>query len=80
MQERRKHPRLRVFKSAKLILGKSAVYDCVVHDLTNVGARIGIPNANHLPEKLSILFDRGRISRSCRFVWRKLTGAGVELR
>ena len=40
MQERRKRPRLRVLKSAKLVLGKSSVFDCVVRDLTNVGAGI----------------------------------------
>ena len=40
MLERRKRPRLRVLKSAKLVLRKSSVFDCVMHDLTNVGAGI----------------------------------------
>ena len=44
MLERRKRVRLRVLKSAKFLLGKSSVLDCVVHDLTNVGAGIKIPN------------------------------------
>ena len=79
MQERRKRPRLRVFKSAKLVLGKSSVFDCVVRDLTDVGARIEIPNAIDLPKKLGMTFDGGRLIRTCRLVWRKLTGAGVEL-
>ena len=29
MQERRKRPRSRVFKSAKFVLGKSSLFDCV---------------------------------------------------
>ena len=78
MQERRKSSRLRVFKSAKLILDKSSVFDCVVRDLTNVGARIEIPNAFDLPEKLDMTIGGGRLIRSCRLVWRKLTGTGVE--
>ena len=30
MQERRERPRSRVLKSAKFVLGKSSVFDCVV--------------------------------------------------
>ena len=78
MQERRKHPRLRVLKSAKLVLAKSSAIDCVVRDLTNVGARIEIPNGIDLPEKLGMIFDGGRSIRPCRLVWRTVSGAGVE--
>ena len=78
MQERRKRPRMRVLKSAKFILGKSSVFDCVVRDLTNVGAGIDIPNAIGLPEVLEMTFDDGRSIRSCRLVWRTLSKTGVE--
>jgi len=78
MSERRKWPRLRVFKCAKLVVRKSSVFDCVVRDLTNGGARIEIPNAIDLPEKLGMTFDGGHLIRPCRLVWRKLTGTGVE--
>jgi hypothetical protein len=78
MQERRKRPRSRVLKSAKLVLAKSSVFDCVVRDLSKIGARIEIPNAIDLPEKLDMAFDGGRFTRACRLVWRKLTRSGVE--
>jgi hypothetical protein len=78
MQERRKRPRLRVLKSAKLVFAKSSTFDCVVRDLTDVGARIEIPNAIDLPEKLGMTFDGGRFTRACRLVWRKLARSGVE--
>ena len=77
-RERRKCLRLRVFKSAKLVVRKSVVFDCVVRDLTNIGARIGIPNTIFLPEALEITFDGGRSIRPCRLVWRTFSGAGVE--
>jgi hypothetical protein len=78
MQERRKHQRLRVLKSAKFALRKSSVFDCVVRDLTNAGAGIEIPNAIDLPEVLEITFDRGRSIRRCRLVWRTYSRTGVE--
>lgn len=78
MQERRKHPRLRVLKCAKLVLAKSSAIDCVVRDLTIVGARIEIPNGIDLPEKVGMTFDGGRSIRPCRLVWRTFSGAGVE--
>ena len=78
MQERRKRPRMHVLKSAKFILGKSSVFDCVVRDLTNVGAGIDIPNAIDLPEVLEMTFDDGRSIRPCQLVWRTLSKTGVE--
>ena len=78
MQERRKRPRLRVLKSAKLVLRKSSVFDCVVRDLTNVGAGIEIPNTIDLPEVLEMTFDGGRSIRPCRLVWRTFSRTGVE--
>ena len=78
MQERRKRPRLRVLKSAKLVLRKSSVFDCVVLDLTNVGGGIEIPNAIELPEVLEMTFDGGRSIRPCRLVWRTFSRTGAE--
>lgn len=78
MKERRKSGRSRVLKRAKLVLGSSSVLDCVVRNLTNVGARIEIPNTVSLPEKLDVTFDGGRSVRPCRLVWRTLKVTGVE--
>ena len=78
MLERRKHQRLRVFKSVKLVFGNASVLDCVVRDLTTVGARIEIPNTIDLPQVFEMTFDGGRSIRSCRLVWRTSSGTGVE--
>ena len=78
MQERRKHQRLLVFKSVKLVFGNASVLDCVVRDLTTVGARIEIPNTIDLPRVFEMTFDGGRSIRSCRLVWRTSSGTGVE--
>jgi hypothetical protein len=78
VQERRKHQRLRVFKSVKLVFGNASVLDCVVRDLTTVGARLEIPNTIDLPQVFEMTFDGGRSIRSCRLVWRTSSGTGVE--
>jgi hypothetical protein len=78
MQERRKHQRLRLLKSAKLVLGKASVLDCVVRDLTTVGARIEIPNTIDLPDVFKMTFDGGRSTRPCRLVWRTFSATGLK--
>jgi hypothetical protein len=78
MLERRKCPRLRVLKSAKLVLAKSTLFDCVVRDLTIGGARIEIPNSIGLPKEFEATFGSGGSMRPCRLVWRTISAAGLE--
>jgi len=78
MQERRRLARSRVIKHAKLVVGTSSVVECVVHNLTNTGARLEVKNPAGLPENLVLTFDGGRSMRSCRLVWRTVTETGVE--
>ena len=78
MQERRRSTRSRVLKGAKVILDASSVIDCLVHNLTDGGARIEIQNAVALPEAVDVTFDSGRTLRPCRLVWRTLNETGVQ--
>jgi hypothetical protein len=76
--ERRKHPRTRVLKGAKIVLGSTSVVDCVVRDLTNAGARLRASNVVNLPKDVAITFDSGRTCRAGRVAWRKVEEAGLE--
>ena len=78
MAERRKSGRSRVLKSAKLILKRSAIIDCLVRNLTNTGARIQIANTVDLPKDFEMTFDGGYSIRPCRLGWRTVTETGVE--
>jgi hypothetical protein len=78
MAECRKCPRMRVLKRAKIVLGRSSVFDCVVRDLTNGGARVNISNTGDLPEDVAITFDGGRTCRACRIAWRTLNETGLQ--
>jgi hypothetical protein len=78
MVERRKYPRTRVLKGAKIVLGATSVLDCVVRDLTNGGARVKIPNAVDIPEDAAITLDGGRTCRPCHVAWRGLDETGLD--
>lgn len=78
MSERRQYPRLRVLKSAKIVLGTSTLFDCVVRNLTNGGARLELPSAIDLPDVVAVTFDGGRTCRPCRLAWRRLNATGVR--
>jgi hypothetical protein len=75
--ERRKTDRSCVLKGAKLVLEKSMMIDCVVPNLTNIGARLHIPNTVELPEAFGLTFDGGYSVRDCRIVWRTVAETGV---
>lgn len=58
--------------------GSSTMIDCIVHDLTNAGARVEIPIEVDLPDALGLTFDGGYSLQPCRIVWRKETETGVK--
>jgi hypothetical protein len=78
MQERRRLSRSRILKGAKLVIGSSSTIDCVVRNVTNVGARIEIPNTAQLPLAVGLTFDGGRTVRECQVVWRRVTETGLK--
>ena len=78
MSERRRFPRIRVQKDAKILVGTFSVLDCVVRDLSGTGARIEIRNAAELPDAVDVTFDGGRTFRPCRLRWRSPNETGVE--
>ena len=78
MQEHRKLARTRVLKSAKLLFQNSSGKDCLVQDLTNVGASIVFSDTVDLPATLDLTFDSGRSIRPCRLAWRTSDKIGVE--
>ena len=78
MLERRKLARSRVLKGAKLVVGSTSTIDCVVRNVTNVGARIEIANTIELPDSLGLSFNGGFTVRPCRVAWRSVTETGVQ--
>jgi hypothetical protein len=79
MPERRRAPRTNVFKSAKIILTQSS-RDCIVRDISALGARLAFISTAYVPDTFDLTFDAGRTLRPCRAAWRTGTQIGVEFR
>jgi hypothetical protein len=78
MSERRRYPRIRIQKAAKVVFGTVSVLDCMVRDLSSTGVRIEIQDAAGLPDAVDVTFDGGRTFRPCRLRWRSPTETGLE--
>jgi hypothetical protein len=78
MEEYRQAPRQTTYKGARIALsGRRAVISCVVRNLSDTGACLGVDNPLDIPESFNIVFDSGEASRMCRVIWRKYKKIGV---
>lgn len=78
MPERRRFPRTKVFKGAKINLVGRATVSCVVRNLSNHGACLQLPSTADLPVQFDLSFDTGLPQRKCRVAWQTLTNLGVS--
>lgn len=78
MLERRRFPRTKVFKGAKVILAGHSTISCVVRDLSNHGAGLQFTSTAELRAEFDLSFDTGRTLRECRVAWQTRTSAGVS--
>jgi hypothetical protein len=79
MHERRRVKRTPTFKCAKISLNGS-LRDCVVRDISPLGARLALVSTAYIPDEISLTFDNARTLRACRVAWRAATEIGVEFR
>jgi len=77
MQERRRIHRTRVFKAAKLF-GQACTTDCVVQDISVLGARLVMVSTAAVPGTFDLSFDSARTLRPCRVVWRSPMEIGIQ--
>jgi hypothetical protein len=76
--ERRRVRRTRVLKGAKIIFGQRApTADCLVRNLTNLGACLRVSDTVGIPARFELTFDDGRSCRACRVIWRHTDSVGV---
>jgi hypothetical protein len=78
MLERRRFPRTKVFKGAKVILAGRSVVNCIVCNLTNHGACLHHSSTKDFPAEFDLSFDTGLTLRKCRLAWQSLTKVGVS--
>lgn len=80
MIERRRAVRTKVFLAAQIRTARRPplVIDCVVRDVSPLGARLELRDTSTLPNIFELTFDAGRTLRACHVVWRTPTDVGVE--
>ena len=77
MNERRRVRRTPVYKCAKISTNGS-LRDCVVRDLSSLGARLALVSTAYIPDQIALTFDQARTLRRCRVAWRSANEIGVE--
>jgi hypothetical protein len=77
MEERRRLQRTKVLRNARIILNRSPMISCTLHNLTSEGACLSVANTCRLPDSFELTFERGRTRRLCRVIWRTQTRLGV---
>jgi hypothetical protein len=78
MAERRRFPRTKVYKAAKLLVGGQSMVTCIVRDVSSHGACLQLQSTASLPNEFDLCFDTGRTLRNCRIAWKTVTNAGVS--
>jgi hypothetical protein len=77
--DRRKDPRQRTFKSAKIIHNKRcSVLDCRVINLSSTGARLDIVSVKELPPAFEMRVNPEPNYYPARLVWQKANVVGIE--
>lgn len=79
VQERRQYPRRRVFKGAIAYFNhEQSSVDCVVHDLTDVGARLKFESTSFVPNRFNLLITRERTLYPAEVIWRDAKDVGIR--
>jgi PilZ domain len=77
--ERRRHPRARTLKSARILLNRHySVIDCTVRNLSPTGACLDVATTLGIPDRFDVMFDSDKSIRPCRLIWHKDKQIGVE--
>jgi hypothetical protein len=79
LADKRKAQRRQLRYTAWISLGPKKLQGCVVADVSDVGARLGVENSKTVPNNFVLLLSAsGKPKRKCRVVWRKGAEIGVE--
>lgn len=77
-EERRRMPRQRTLKSARIVIDPNApVLDCIVRNLSPRGALLLVPSLA-VPDRFDLVFTASRARYTCKVVWRAPDRVGVE--
>jgi hypothetical protein len=76
--ERRRHERPHVVEMGRIDTGSPHLTSCIVRDLTAIGARLMVTDAEALPEHVRLILQPSGYVTRARIVWRGEGCCGVE--
>jgi PilZ domain-containing protein len=77
--EKRKAKRRPLRYTAWVYVAGTGPQGCIVHDVSETGARLAVAEPAGLPEQFVLLLSRnGKAKRLCRAVWRTEDEVGVR--
>jgi hypothetical protein len=77
MEDRRRFPRTKCFKGAKIEAAGQETVTCIVRNMSVEGAKLELPYSAVLPGEFDLSFDIGGRKRQCRVMWRTSREAGI---
>jgi hypothetical protein len=78
MSERRRTTRLRTFKGGSIIFGVAPPIDCIIRNMSQIGAALEVQSTVGIPDDFILLIKPGFVKRRCRVVWRSAGRLGIE--
>jgi hypothetical protein len=76
MIEKRVFPRHRVLKAGTIEFDGGAI-NCMVRNMSNIGAALDVNNPVGIPEHFTLVFPADGLHLPCRVAWRKEKRIGV---
>lgn len=76
MDDRRRMPRSRTFKSGTIALADGSV-DCLVRNLSTSGACLEIKGTATIPKTFKLIVKPDNVFRTCEVIWQERHRVGV---
>jgi hypothetical protein len=79
MDELRRSAHEKTYKAGRIGFGgRRAVITCLIRDLSESGACLGLDDPAEVPDAFNLVFETGERSRSCEVIWRRGKRIGVK--
>lgn len=76
--ERRRSARRRALKEAKVLLSDWTAIDCLIRDLSDIGARLEFPGPTELPKEFDVLIVSSNQLVRAERTWQRGLAVGVR--
>jgi hypothetical protein len=76
MDDRRRAPRSRTFKSGMISIADGSI-DCLVRNVSKIGACLEVKGTATLPDDFKLVIKPDNLFRTCKVIWRDQHRIGV---